>query len=393
MVRRFKNSHPGQVSRIKILHLLSDKDKRVRPLENLVSGLDGNTFSQLICYLRGEDEKHTKFETWGHDVISLHISKKKLRGFQPVVVFQLARIIKEKGIDIIHCQRHKPTFYGTLAAYMTGKNLKVISHVRGLNRTRRFRRKLLNRALFRRISRIVAVSNAVRDDIVRTNPMSFPDKVVTIYNGIDVEPYTDCSLTREQARIRLGLPEKDAFVYGTVGRLVETKGQRILLEAFAKVYEKYPESWLVIAGKGRLESELRALAIELNIHKRVLFLGYRTDIPEILKAYDVFVFPSIAEGLPGALLEAMATGIPVIASRVGGVPEILNNPELGMMISPSSLDELTTAMEQLCNMDEVERNGIGDLLRESVLDEFTKERMTSAISKEYLAVMKKPMSQ
>jgi glycosyltransferase involved in cell wall biosynthesis len=131
----------------------------------------------------------------------------------------------------------------------------------------------------------------------------------------------------------------------------------------------------------------------LNIHKRVLFLGYRTDIPEILKAYDVFVFPSIAEGLPGALLEAMATGIPVIASRVGGVPEILNNPELGMMISPSSVGELTTAMERLGNINEVERNGIGDLLRERVLEEFTKEKMTSAMTREYLAVMKKPMTQ
>jgi glycosyltransferase involved in cell wall biosynthesis len=176
-------------------------------------------------------------------------------------------------------------------------------------------------------------------------------------------------------------------VYGTVGRLAETKGQRILLEAFAKVYEKYPKSWLVIAGKGRLESELRAFAIELNIHERVLFLGYRTDIPAVLRACDVFVLPSIAEGLPGALLEAMATGIPVIASRVGGVPEILSSPSLGMMVSPSSLDELTTAMEGLCNMDEVERNGIGDLLRERVLEEFTKEKMTSTISKEYLAVM------
>jgi glycosyltransferase involved in cell wall biosynthesis len=393
MTNELKNKDVELTEPIRILHVLSAKDKRVRPLENLVFALDRSIFSQVICYLIGEDEKHTKFETWGLDVISLHISKKKLRGFQPAVVFQLARIIKEQGIDIVHCQRHKPTVYGTLAAYMTGKNLKVISHVRGLNRTRRFRRKLVNMALFRRISRIIAVSNAVRDDILRTNPMSFPDKVVTIYNGIGVEPYTDCSLTREQARIRLGLPGKDAFVYGTVGRLVETKGQRILLEAFAKVYEKYPESWLVIAGKGRLESELRSLAAELNIHKRVLFLGYRTDIPEILKAYDVFVFPSIAEGLPGALLEAMATGIPVIASRVGGVPEILNNPELGMMVSPSSLDELTTAMERLYNMDEVERNDIGKVLRERVLAEFTKEKMISVMTREYFAVMKKPMSQ
>jgi glycosyltransferase involved in cell wall biosynthesis len=89
----------------------------------------------------------------------------------------------------------------------------------------------------------------------------------------------------------------------------------------------------------------------------------------------------------------MATGIPVIASRVGGVPEILNNPELGMMISPSSVGELTTAMERLGNINEVERNGIGDLLRERVLEEFTKEKMTSAMTREYLAVMKKPMTQ
>ncbi len=86
----------------------------------------------------------------------------------------------------------------------------------------------------------------------------------------------------------------------------------------------------------------------------------------------------------------MATGIPIIASRVGGVPEILNSPSLGMMVSSSSLDELTDAMERLCNMDEVERNGMGDLLRERVLEEFTKEKMTSAISKEYLAVMNIP---
>ncbi len=393
MPRQVKNSYAVAAEKIRILHLLSDKDKRVRPLENLVSGLDGNTFSQLICYLRGNDEDHTEFETFGHDVFTLNISKKKLRTFQPLAVLQLARIIKEQGIDIVHCQRHKPTVYGTLAVYMTGKNLKVINHVRGLNRTHTFRRKLLNRALFRRISRIVAVSNAVRDDIVRTNPMSFPDKVVTIYNGIGVEPYTDCSLTREQARIRLGLPEKDAFVYGTVGRLVETKGQRILLEAFSKVYEKYPESWLILAGKGRQEAELRSLAAALNIHKRVLFLGYRADIPEILKAYDVFVFPSIAEGLPGALLEAMATGIPVIASRVGGVPEIINNPSLGIMVSPSSTDELASAMERLCRMDEMRRNMIGEGLRERVLEEFTKEKMISAISREYVTVMNEPMGQ
>lgn len=380
-------------AQIKILHVLSDQDKRLRPLENLVSGLDRNIFSQVICYLTGDDDKHTMFEAWGHDVISLNISKKKLRRFQPSMVFQLARVIKEKGIDIVHCQRHKPTVYGALAAYITGKNLKVISHVRGLNRTRSFKRKLLNGILFRRISRIIAVSNAVRDDIVSTNLMSFPDKAVTIYNGIGVEPYTDCSLTREQARIWLGLPEKDAFVYGTVGRLVETKGQEVLLKAFARVCERYPESWLIITGKGRLGSELRSLSAKLNIHERVVFLGYRTDIPEVLKAYDVFVLPSIAEGLPGALLEAMATGIPVIASRVGGVPEILEDPSLGIMVSPSSTDELASAMERLRSMDEMRRNMMGVALRELMLEKFTKEKMITAMSREYVTVVNEAMGQ
>jgi glycosyltransferase involved in cell wall biosynthesis len=393
MTKELKDSATETTAQIKILHILSDQDKRLRPLENLVSGLDRNIFSQVICYLRGDDDKHTKFEAWGHDVISLDISRKKLRRFQPSMVFQLARIIEELGIDIVHCQRHKPTVYGALAAYLTGKNLEVISHVRGLNRTRSFNRKLLNGILFRRISRIIAVSNAVRDDIVSTNLMSFTDKVVTIYNGIDVEPYTDCSLTKEQARIRLGLPEKDAFVYGTVGRLVETKGQEVLLKAFAGVCERYPKSWLIITGKGRLESELRALSAKLNIHERVVFLGYRTDIPEVLKAYDVFVLPSIAEGLPGALLEAMATSIPVIASRVGGVPEILNDPSLGIMLSPSSMDELALAMERLGGMDEVRRNMIGEALRERVLKEFTKEKMISAISREYVTLMNESMGQ
>jgi glycosyltransferase involved in cell wall biosynthesis len=393
MIKELKDSGIEAIAEIKILHILSDRDKRLRPLENLVSGLDRNIFSQVICYLRGDDNKHTKFEAWGHDVISLSISQEKLRRFQPSVVFQLARIMKEKGIDIVHCQRHKPTVYGALAAYMTNKNLKVISHVRGLNRTRSFKRKLLNGIVFRRVSRIIAVSNAVRDDIVRTNLISNPDKVVTIYNGIDVKAFMDSDLTREEAQTQLGLPDRDAFVYGTVGRLAETKGQEVLLKAFARVYEKYPKSWLIITGKGRLESELRTLSAKLNIHERVVFLGYRTDIPEVLKALDVFVFPSIAEGLPGALLEAMATSIPVIASRVGGVPEILNDPSLGIMLSPSSTDELVSAMERLRSMDAIRRNMMGEALRKRVLEEFTKEKMISSTSREYVTVMNETIGQ
>ena len=242
--------------------------------------------------------------------------------------------------------------------------------------------------LYNRISRIIAISNAVREDVIRSNWISSPDKVITIYNGIDLEPYTDSSLTRKEARIRLGLPVRDVFIFGTVGRLVETKGQEVLLKAFAQVHEQFSESWVVLVGEGRLESKLRGLATELNINERVVFLGYRTDIPEVLKAFDVFVFPSIAEGLGLALLEAMATELPVIASRVGGVPEILSSPELGTMVPPGSADDLASAMEAIYGMPEEKRNELGIILRERVLEGFSEEKMISAITEEYLTAMK-----
>ena len=386
MTRQLKNSRAETADQISILHVLPDKEKRLRPLENLVNGLDRGMFSQVVCYLRGHDKVRTELEELGHDVITLDISKEKLRKFQPRAVLQLAKIIKERGIDIVHCQRHKPTVYGTLAAYMVGEKPRVIGHVRGLHRTRNFRRKFLNRLLSKRISRMIAVSAAVREDIINNNSKSFAAKVVTIYNGIDVQLFIHSNLTREAIRSRIGIPDKK-FVYGTVGRLVETKGQSVLLQAFAQISEECPQSWLVLAGEGRLESKLRGLAAELGIQESVTFLGHRHDIPEVLKAYDVFVLSSVAEGLPGALLEAMATGLPVIASRVGGVPEILNNSGLGTMVSPHSVDELASAMKGLYRTPEEKRYEIGKALKERVLEEFSKEKMISAITAEYLTVM------
>ena len=372
---------------IRILHLLSDKGKRIRPLENLASGLDKNLFSQVFCFLRGDESEHTRFEASGYEVISLGLSEKKLRDFQPSVVSQLAGLLDERSIDIIHCQRHKPTFYGTLASFLTSERTKVISHVRGLNRTRNLGRKLANALLFKRVSRVVAVSHAVREDILKNNWIFTPDKVVTVYNGIAVKPFLEVNLRRAKARVRLGLPEEGGCVYCTVGRLEQTKGQAILLQAFAAVHRKHSDSWLVLAGKGKLERQLRIFATELNIQEHVLLLGHRNDVPEILKACDVFVLPSIAEGLPSALLEAMASGMPVIASKVGGVPEILSRPGLGIMVPSKSVEALSGAMERMISMDETERAEVGRGLRERVVEQFSAEKMVSAMVGQYMEVM------
>lgn len=379
-------------SKIRILHLLPDKDRKFSLFENLVNGLDKQAFFQSICYLHGNMDKQNPLKKLGYEIFCIGIPKKKLRRFRPSVVFQIARIIKEQRINIIHCQRHKPTVYGSLAAWMVGGNIKVVTTVHGRNRTRTIGRNLLNRILFKRISRIFAVSEAVRNDIIKTNWNLSADKVATVYNGIDTKQFGNFNHTRQEACERLYLPNKETFIFGTVGRLTKVKGQVLLLKAFASVCRRYPDTLLVLAGKGPLEAELRHLAAELNIQKRVVFLGYRKDIPDVLRTYDVFVLPSLSEGFGLALVEAMATGIPVIASRVGGIPEILNSPNLGIMVSPYSMEELTSAMERVRKMDEAERNEIGKELRNRVMVEFTKEKMVAAMTKEYMAIMNRHAS-
>lgn len=395
MVNDYNKGDFSRILKAGILHLLPYTDTRCLSeniFENLITGLDKEIFSQAICYLSGDNDGQGPLEKQGYEVIRLGIPKKGLKSFKPSIVFQIARILKKGTIEIIHCQRHKATVYGTLAAWIAGRHVKVVTTIHGLNRTRTLGRKLLNWFLFKRISRIVGVSFAVRNDILKTNKISSPDKVVTVYDGIDAKQFTDSNLTQKEARDRLGLPDKEAFIFGTVGRLTKIKGQTILLKAFASVCQKYPTSWLVLAGKGPLEIELRHLAAKLNIDKRVIFLGHRKDIPEVLRAYDVFVLPSFSEGFGMALVEAMASSIPVIASRVGSIPEILNGPEPRMLVAPSSVEELALAMERFCGMDKVKRDEIGKALRDRVLNEFTKEKMTSAMSKEYIAVMNEARS-
>jgi len=131
MTKKLKDGAVERIPQMRILHILSDQDKSLRPLENLVFGLDRHIFSQVICYLGGDEDKHSKFEAWGHNVISLDISKRELRRFRPSIVFRLARIIQKQGIDIVHCQLHKPTVLSCQKDFSSASSwMAVSSHCR-----------------------------------------------------------------------------------------------------------------------------------------------------------------------------------------------------------------------------------------------------------------------
>jgi glycosyltransferase involved in cell wall biosynthesis len=217
------------------------------------------------------------------------------------------------------------------------------------------------------LHRAIAVSEATRDDWIRRTHV--PDeKVVTIHNGIDPEKFrrrTD----RASARARLGLPPSGPVVIGGIGRLDEAKGFIYLIEAMAALSAEFPDAILLIAGDGALKESLMARAAAVGIADRVRFLGFVSDVQSVLDALDIFAMPSLCETLGYAILEAMATELPVVGTTVGGVPEVIVPGQTGFLVPPRDSASLAGALRQLM-ISQTMRKTLGRAGRQRVVDHF-----------------------
>jgi len=155
----------------------------------------------------------------------------------------------------------------------------------------------------------------------------------------------------------LGIPSR-AAVIGTVGRLTPIKGHRFLIEAARGVLAEHPDTVFILVGDGESAEALSSLATRLGISGNIRFLGWRPDVAEIISAVDIFVFPSLNEGMGRAVVEAMALGKPVVASRVGGIIDIVRDGENGVLVPPADSDELAAAIKSLL-ADPAERERLG----------------------------------
>jgi glycosyltransferase involved in cell wall biosynthesis len=370
----------------RILHLRKEFERNLPIFVDVVRGVDNARFSHVICYLGENRGLQNIIAELGYEVLHLGFRKKQLEHFNPAVVLQLADILREKRIDILHCHKHKPTVYGALASILAGR-IPVISHVHGLSRTRSLSRRAANWAILRSVHRIIAVSESVRRDVIQTNWQIDPSKVVTVKNCIDLQMIDHIKVGRQDARLRLGLSE-DEIVYGTVGRLALTKGQSYLIEAFAQVREYLPASRLVILGQGPLLQALEKTAKDLGVLPWILFAGYRNDVFELLKGFDVFVLPSLAEGLSIALLEAMAMRLPVIASHVGGIPEVFGECRCGKLVQPKDASALAAAMLEIGSAEGNLKKQMGEEGRQRVVEEFTTDVMIRKLTGIYESVLR-----
>jgi glycosyltransferase involved in cell wall biosynthesis len=264
------------------------------------------------------------------------------------LILNLLKIIKEEQIDIVQSHLLDMNFYSCIAAKIAG--IPHISTEHGdVNRLP----KNINLKTFIKLkvtsilsNKIVFVSEDTKNIFLRISHTA-KEKVSVIYNGRDFKKY-ESMIDKKMKRAEIGIPE-DAIIIGNVASLVLFKGQTYLLKAAQTVLKIFPNAFFIIIGCGKLEKELKKEADDLGISGNIKFLGFRTDVDELLKIMDIFVLPSTAEGFPLSIIEAMASKRPVIATRVSGNPEIVENGVSGVLIDPANPDILADKIIELIN--------------------------------------------
>lgn len=261
----------------------------------------------------------------------------------------LRRLLAQERYDVVHT--HAPLVGA--AARLTAPRGTTLCHTEH-NTWSRYHRatRLVNAVTIGRNQQVWAVSDHVAQSI-RVHPPIVRPPVDVMLHGVDQQTVRRGAAARHEALRRLGIDDA-GFVFGAVGNLAPKKDQATMIRAFARARRDVPGSWLVIVGTGPREAALRTLARQLGVAPFVRFAGMRDDVPELLPGFDVFVMSSLHEGLSIALVEALATGIPVVATRVGGIPELITHGRHGILVDPQDPEALGRTMAGLA-ADETER--------------------------------------
>jgi glycosyltransferase involved in cell wall biosynthesis len=229
--------------------------------------------------------------------------------------------------------------------------------------------------------RVIAVSEETRQYHLRVSHNS-PDKVITLYNGIDIEAFDNQSSTDQQhLRAELALPA-DAKVLITVAVLRQPKGIQFLIESMPAILAEHPNTYYLIVGDGEYRAELEAGVKKHNVENRVIFAGFRKDIPQLMAISDIFVLPTLGDALPTVVAEAMAARKPVIASAIGGVPEMVEDGQSGLLVPSGDVPALANACISLLK-DSDHMQTMGNRGREIAEDRFNIPRQARRLESVY----------
>jgi L-malate glycosyltransferase len=358
------------MAKIRLMHVVHSLEIGgiERSTHDMVEVMPSYDIEPSVCCLDrlgpwGEDLKNKGFKIY---------TIGRSAGIDFKLISKLKAIIKEYKPDVIHPHQYTPYFY-TILSNISLYRPKIVFSEHGRFYPDRMspRRVMFNQFANRLTDRIISVCEATKKALVKYE--WFPaNKIEVIYNGIKIEKF-QIKIDIAEKRRSLGLKEDD-IVIGAVGRLCTEKNYKMLILAFGLVAKDVHNAKLVIVGGGQLEDQLRQTAADMGLTNKVLFLGPRTDVPEILKTFDIYALSSDSEGASQVLLEAMASGTPVVATNVGGNPEIILDGQTGILVPRGDQFKFAEAILNIAN-DLQYRGKMAENGRNRIFEKFTFTQM------------------
>ncbi|MCO7575558.1 MULTISPECIES: glycosyltransferase [Pseudomonas chlororaphis group] len=331
--------------RFKVLQLQPDYNVKSHDFadlaEQIVKALPADRYEMTAAFLRGRPGPADPVSRADHSVY-FEFSDKALKGMRLRAMWRLYQFCRKEKFDVVICNRFKPVnMMLTLNRWLKVPLCIGISH--GFGEYDRLYRRRQTQRLIDRHWRFVGVSPAVKQYLLDCQCGFTDQNTWAITNAIDIEQAEALQHSRERSRELLGL-DPSVRLIGALGRLVPVKGHTYLLQAFAQLKDKYPQTQLAIIGAGREEANLRAEIERLGLQGRAHLLGFKENALQYVRAFDIWTMPSLAEGLGLALLEGMSGQLPVIASNVPAMLPLIEGAG-GLAVEPANVPALTAALD------------------------------------------------
>lgn len=362
---------------VKILHLtfnmgIGGTEQVIRQIINTTSDV---IHHEIFCIDGEVGEIGNQLRQNGVNIVS----HKRGPGLDFRLIKHIRSYLIDGEFDVVHCHQYTPYIYGFLSSFGTRARLVFTEHGRFYPDRYRYKGIFINPLIALLTPAIVAISHATKAALVKYEFMP-SRKIKVIYNGIE-------GLSKDSDKVRrvresLGIP-LDGFVVGTVSRLDPVKNQVLMVEAFKRFLERYPDSWLLMVGDGPDREKLEDLTRKLKISSRVIFTGFITKPVDFLSSMDVFMLSSHTEGTSMTLLEAMSLGIPALVTDVGGNPEIVVNDESGLLSPAGSVDDFYNALCSLRNPELAKR------LAQNAKERFRQKFSAKSMSDQYRELYRK----
>jgi glycosyltransferase involved in cell wall biosynthesis len=325
------------MSKIKVLYVITSLGLggAEKLLLYYLKNLDKKKYSIYVCCFRDKPDDLMEEMSDYAEIINLKVKNK----FNPVIIFYMLKLIREIKPNIIHTHLFQPRVYATIANLFNRQSVLITQKHSIVNPKKHNIFILFEMISISMNKRVIAISESVKNSLIKYEFIP-PNKIFLLPNCIDYQAFN-------RASNRQFIRNTNEIVIGTVGRLEKVKGINYLLLAMKIILAKFPYARLEIVGDGSLLEELEEISKKIGISNSVKFFGKFTDVIPFYKRMDIFVLPSILEGFGIVLLEAMAAGIPVVASDVDGIREVIIQGESGILIPPKNPDALASAVIQL----------------------------------------------